>query len=125
MAMTQFVNPIAIRVIRSSLFQNESFWNGCLPAVCNPTFRLSIVVTKLTDASLATNFVTTQQGTSFTVPKAKRSVIAVCHGRSEDTFTKQQKQIVKDAYRRGVVLRVLLANFSYTGTNRPDKRSVH
>jgi hypothetical protein len=60
-----------------------------------------------------------------TVPKAKRSVIAVCYGRSEDTLTKRQKQIVKDAYKRGVVLRLPLANFSYTGTNRPDKRSVH
>lgn len=49
---------------------------------------------------------------------------AVCHGRSEDTFTKRQKQIVKDAYRRAVILRLPLANFSYTGMSRPDKRYV-
>ena len=50
---------------------------------------------------------------------------AVCHGRrSEDTFTKRHKQIVKDAYRRAVILRLPLANFSYTGTSRPDKRYV-
>jgi hypothetical protein len=58
---------------------------------------------------------------SITARKGNSYAIAACNGRAKGMLTRQRKQIAEDAHGRSNALLLLLVDFSYTGTNQPDK----
>ena len=46
---------------------------------------------------------------------------AACSGRAKGMLSNRGKRIAEDAHGRSNALRLLLVDFSYLGTNRPDR----
>jgi hypothetical protein len=58
---------------------------------------------------------------SITARKGNSYAIAACSGRAKGMLTSRRKQIAEDAHGRSNALLLLLVDFSYMGTNRPDR----